>query len=304
MKNPDTGATMGLSLRFPAWVTGILIAGLLIFVLAALPVVVNESRERTGHHIFDYTVRISSDTPLENLTLILPLPSVHDSSSLGKDLINGSGYGIPPGWNMTPGWWNGTPMLKVTDVQFMPERAPRPVPTNEDEGETGPRGQETITIQPIGLATAGISPGTRNGSAYSIRIEQGTNGTAVVRELPVLRPVEFGIRDTITTTINTRDPFGTEPLLYPKENLHETICDNPVTETARCFTCTSPVYIDYRSAEPADIEISVSLYAGNEWWEPGWSGNSYTDRIIATLQDDEKGWVKAEGTIVTGNGRY
>jgi len=199
---------------------------------------------------------------------------------------------------------NGSQFLKITDAQFTPERAPYPVPTDEDAGENGSRLQENLTIRLIPLAKKSLVTDSRNGSGYAVRIGPDANATMAVRELPVLRPVEFGVREMIADTIETRDPFGAEPLLEPKENLRETGCTTPVPKTARCFAYTSPVYIDYRSAGPSDIEISVSVHASNEWWELGWSSNSYTDRIFVSPMGGRKGWVTAEGNLMTGNGRY
>lgn len=282
----------------------LLITGLLLLFAVAVPFLLAENRERTGHHVIGYSVRISSDTPLDNLTLLLPLPSVNGTSVAGKGLAYGSGYGVPEGWNMTLERQNGSQFLKITGAQFMPERAPYPVPADEGSGENGPHPQDNLTIQPIPLATKSLVTDSRNGSGYAVGIGPDANATIAVRELPVLRPVEFGVREMMADTIETRDPFGAEPLLEPKENLRETGCTTPVPKTARCFAYTSPVYIDYQSDGPADIEISVSVHASNEWWELGWSSNSYTDRVFVSPTEGRKGWVTADGSLLTGNGRY
>lgn len=282
----------------------LVLTGLLVLFAVAVPFIVSENRERTGHHVVEYSVRISSDTSLDNLTLLLPLASVSGSSRPGEDLVSGSGYGVPPGWNMTLEWYNGSPMLKLTDVQFVPERVPYPVPIDEDDGGNETRLQESVTVQPIARAATVIVQDTLQGSTFRVRIEPESGGATAVRESPVLRPVEFGVREMIVAMIDTRDPFGAEPLLEPKEDLHETGCSNPGTKTTRCFAYTSPVYISYRSDGPADLVISVSVHGSNEWWELGWSSNSYTDRVIASPFEGQEGWVTAEGVLITGNGRY
>lgn len=281
----------------------LLVTGLLLLFAVAVPFVLSENRERTGHHVIEYSVRISSDTTLENLTLLIPLPSVNGTSTIGEGLAYGSGYGVPEGWNLSLERLNGSQFLKIADAEFVPERAAYPVPIGEDPGENESRLQGKSTIRTIPLATTSVIMNTRNGSAYAVRIGPGVNTTAAACELPILRPVEFGVREMVAATINTRDPFGMEPLLEPKEDLRETGCGTPVTKTARCFAYTSPVYIDYRSDGPSDIEISVSVHASNEWWELGWSSNSYTDRIFVSPPDG-KGWVTADGSLLIGNGRY
>ncbi len=282
----------------------LLITGLLLLFAVAIPFVLNENRAMTGHHVIEYSVRISSDTALENLTLLLPVPSGNGISSMGHGLAYGSGYGVPGGWNLSLERQNGSQYLKITDAQYIPERAAYPVPISQDAMKNGSHPQDNLTIRTIPLATTSVVSDTRNGSVYTTWIGPGANATMAARDLPVLRPVEFGVREMVDATITTRDPFGVEPLLEPKVDLHETGCGVPVTKTARCFAYTSPVFIGYNSSEPADIEVSVSLHASNEWWELGWSSNSYTDRITINSAQGKKGWMTAEGVLMTGNGRY
>jgi len=295
-------------MNFPArLLAGAIIAiilALLAYLVITVPAILEENREGTGHHVIEYTIRISSDTSLDNLTLLLPLPTVRGSFPLGDDLVNGSGYGVPPGWNLSLESQNGSPFLKITGAQFVPERTPYPVAIDEDDGENISHLRENFTSRAIPLATTVFDRDTRIGTVYAVRTGEGRNATGTVRNLSVLRPVELGVRRTIATAINTRDPFGSEPLLEPKEDIRETGAVTPVTRTARSFAYASPVYLDYRSDKPAKIEISVSVLGSNEWWELGWSSNSYTDRIFASLPDGGRGWVRAEGFLVTGNGRY
>ncbi|HVP94484.1 MAG TPA: hypothetical protein VMS89_04850, partial [Methanoregulaceae archaeon] len=122
----------------------------------------------------------------------------------------------------------------------------------------------------------------------------------------VLEPFEFGTSQKVAGPVNTMDPFSNEPLLSRGAPIQEINCRiPPYSKTSRCYQYSGPVYINYTSDEIPEIEISVSLSGRNEWWElVGWTSNEYSDRILLTLKNGEKGWIQATGNLQTGNGYY
>lgn len=277
---------------------GILIlAVLLILVFIAIPWMVNENRIRTGHHVTGYDIRISSDSDLKNLTLFLPVPSADGSySHHGEEIARGLGYNVPAGWNLSVVYAEGSPMLKVSGPGLVPERTGYPVPTHEETGQIGTQLYPAPEVKPIPLATMTI---IRADEENAVRISPGG-----ITRAPVIRPVTFGIRKTVNQWIDTRNPVGAEQLLYPKGPVSSVSCKSPYSETSRCYTYPSRIYVNYSSNENPDIDVTITLTGINEWWEMGWTTNSYTDRISTSPLRGQQGWITAEGDLRTGNGRY
>ena len=276
----------------------IIVAGAMLgCFLLAVPWLVQENRVRTGHHELDYRIMIHSMVPLENLTLIVPAPSVNGGKDAVPDLVQGLWYIIPTGSQVTPVRKGGAVMTLVRMPRFVPERHDFPVSIPEEHEAYGPgqKGNNTAAGS-IGLPLEAtrVSPGTAGTSGFA-----GTPSLAVVT-----LPVELGTRQEVERAIETRDPHGHEPLLYWGEGLVPVECSLPGTLTTRCYSYESRVFIDHESPGPVSLDIIVTAEGRNEWWELGWAGNSYTDRVIIHVEGDQKGWIPASGVLRTGDGRY
>lgn len=265
--------------------------------LLAVPWLVQENRARTGHHELDYRIMIRSAVPLENLTLIVPAPSVNGGKDAVPDLVQGSWSGIPTGSQVAlvrEGW---VVMTRVTVPRFVPERHEVPVSIPEEYGAYCPAGNGHYTA----AGCDGLPPG-------ATRVSPGTSGTSGFAGTPSLDmvtfPVELGTRREVERTIATRDPHGHEPLLYGGQGLVPVECSHPGTVTTRCYAYESRLFVDHGSPGPVSLDIVVTEEGRNEWWELGWSGNSYTDHVSIHLEDDRKGWIAATGVLRTGDGRY
>lgn len=108
--------------------------------------------------------------------------------------------------------------------------------------------------------------------------------------------------------INTANPKGSEPLLWPKYNLTSTECPFPHPDNGlKCYEYQSAVYIDYESgleSEPdARMVITTTFEGTNTWWIYGWTGNEYRDRVYL-VSEGEKGWLTANGELIIGQGNY
>jgi hypothetical protein len=272
-----------------------------------------ENPAKNAHHSIYYEVRISSETNLENLTLILPAPAASGSPDPGIDLLPASWYNAPEGWNMSLKNFNGSPVLYIVAPRIVVDCSPRPVaiPERDLQNPTpagGAHQPPILTVKPIALATQKINS-RENPTPVVIIHANGTtvswNGTGCSPDTPILRPVMFESRNMINRTIDTTNPAGKEPLLYREKIMVPAPCRYPMTGSSRCTDYQSPVYIGYAGNTSSRIEISVSVSGMNEWWDlMGWTSNSYTDRIHVRLDPGEKGWVMAEGNLQAGNGRY
>lgn len=285
---------------------GILVAAILIITGILLMEGIHQNQVASGHHVTEYTIRVSPDTPISNLTLVLPSPATDGSSSLGGDLVSGRGYTVPTGWNISLEYIHGSPMIRIVAPGSIAGPTGSPVTLHDDRVESGARLPSGQVIRPIPLATTMFAPPAAGKEPIAIRLKQvpGSNASVVSSPGRIPRTVEFGAREMTGRMIDTRDPIGSAPLLYPKGPLNATT-PGPVPATGRNYAYTSPAYVDYTSDEPVEIEISASVTGINEWWDLGWwSSNLYSDRITVRCTGGEKGWVTAQCLLRTGIGQY
>jgi len=66
----------------------------------------------------------------------------------------------------------------------------------------------------------------------------------------------------------------------------------------------APIYVHYSSREGGNLTITISSGGMNQWWELGWSGNSYGEAIEVTVEYRQQGWIQGNGFLSTGSGRY
>jgi len=227
-------------------------------------------RKESEYHELHYQVIISTQTVLENSTLLLPVPFLQNNSSPGEALVKGEGYGIPPDWRLSLEQVNDTPMLKIFAGKIVPEYHGYPIP---------------------------IEPGST-----PIRTPPPAE-TAYSNVTPVLIPLEFGISQRVPRSIDTQNPFNQEPLLTYPELVNPIPCQGPSLHE-RCYRYTAPIYVHYSSREAGNLTITISSGGMNQWWEGGWSGNSYGEAIEVTVEDNQQGWIQGEGSLSTGSGRY
>jgi hypothetical protein len=227
-------------------------------------------RQESDYHELQYQVFISTESALENVTLLLPVPFVHNTSLLGEALARGEGYGIPPNWRVSLERVNDTPLMGISAETIVPEYHGYPVPIE-------PGSTPIQTPPPV--------------------------ATAYSNETPVLIPLGFGISQRVQRSIDTQNPSNREPLLSYPELLKSIPCQGP-SPARRCYKYMAPIYVQYSSSETGNLTISISSGGINQWWAGGWSGNSYGDTIEVTLVNNQQGWIQAEGLLSTGLGRY
>ncbi|MFB6142609.1 MAG: hypothetical protein ABEJ30_04620 [Halorientalis sp.] len=225
-------------------------------------------------HVHEYEVAVEPNRTLTNVTLYLPVPVAGGESVVGEAVAAGS-----PGVVDRPGNWSYAvvdteygPMLRVTAPRIEPRTTvrPRPRPTPE----TPP-------------ATTAV-PGTVTPADGRVVVEP----YRIEASVPTKEPVD------------TRDPVGRKPTLAPRSNARETACSTPVTEGAVCRSFETRVFLAYDAPADATVGVYVRYEGRNEWFEGGWTGNAFTQRVAVERRGPGTGWVVVTATERTGVGAY
>lgn len=248
----------------------LIIIFVVVAVIAGVSFLWDQGCRASERHDYTYEIGISYDTTIENVTLFVPVPELNGTHVLAEALMNGNGFGVPAEWNLSIENVNGTPLLAIRAARMVPAYHAYPIPVEQ------------------GASPLPATPQT--GTEYSA-------GT------PVLMPVNLAVMLPGNRTIDTRNPLGHEPVLYPDGQF---VAADRTTAAYRgdAFLHQVPVYIRYTSDRPADIWIRVSIEGVNSIWRGGWLSNVYTDRVFIELNNGVQGWVEGEGTLTTGNGVY
>ena len=222
-----------------------------------------QSYQQSLSSSYQYRVAISGEGTVNNATFIVPLPYSNDGQMIVDEIVAGNLSGVPEGWQLAVLTSEDAHMLRLSFEEYTFDTVPPPMPLDGDAGE------------PV------------------------TGGAQENRAIPVRMEVSI----QVAPHINTAEPSGNEPLLYPKSNLTRVPCPfpTPVRQAPGCFSYQIPVMA--RFAGPG-LTLEVELTGENSWWVGGWSGNSYRDQVLATLSPGEEGWREVSGSLVTGEGRY
>jgi hypothetical protein len=115
---------------------------------------------------------------------------------------------------------------------------------------------------------------------------------------------QFRVEIPASSVVNTRSPFGNEPLLFPKYNLHEkSAASSEHGGELRNYEYGSVIYARYDTYP--DVEVGLGIFAaGWNEWTLDHKYNCYRDRIDVQLTGPQNGWVPVQGELVTGSGVY
>jgi hypothetical protein len=222
----------------------------------------DQASRLSERHTYFYSIDLTYTTPIDNVTLILPVPELNNTPMFMASLLNKSAYGISPDWDLTIVYENGTPMLEIRAARMVPEYHGYPIP-----------------IEP----GASVLPTTRvPGHEYS-------------SDTPVLIPVTVAVMETTGSPIDTRHPVGHEPVFFPGGVF--TPGHNFPT-----YDHTVPVYVNYTSEKPVAISLRVSVYGSNGIWRGGWVSNTYSDTVVVETADGRQGWIDGDGELITAGG--
>lgn len=122
--------------------------------------------------------------------------------------------------------------------------------------------------------------------------------------IPDEGPYYTSVSGEVDDEIETREALTTEPVLGPRSNIDQVECDFPHPDAwedrLRCYSYESEMYGEYDGGIPT--LISVGLWGENSWWNGGWNGNEYLDRVSGTVTGD--GWASASAGFREGMGNY
>jgi hypothetical protein len=227
------------------------------------------SRQSERHNYF-YTIELSYNTTIDNVTLLLPVPELNNTPVFMTSLLNKTAYGVSPDWNLSVVNGNGTSMLAIRAARMVPEYHGYPVAI-----EPG------TTVLPTTLVP---------GHEYS-------------GDTPVLMPVTVAVMETSASEIDTRHPVGHEPLFFPDGNFSPGSCVTPVCD-GPVYDHRLPVYVSCTSGSPVMISLRVSVQGSNSIWRGGWLSNTYSDTVALEIANGEQGWIEGEGKLITAEGVY
>jgi hypothetical protein len=263
-----------------------------VFALAigGLSVLGEQRITETTESAYQYDVTVSTDDTLENATFYVPLPvdAGTQTSELGERFVENVQYE------------RSTPSVRgyeqpATSIDFDYQLV---------ETDHGP--MLAISAARIEVSRIYYRTVENETMGWHEQIEPGeydpNDPSMGVRDDGRFR---FSVTLAATDTIDTPDPFESEPLLSPKSELRETECrPPPPSETAHCYEYESLVYAFYDTDAETNVYIALELSGYNEWFSGGWSGNEYRDRTSVELSGPQSGWHVAAGELEVGSGNY
>ncbi len=230
----------------------------------------DQSARQSEQHALEYSFTFWTNTTLFNVTMLLPAPERNGTPYLVQSLVKGTGYGVPPDWNLTIERQNGTQMLRISADRIVPHYRGYPLPIVEGE-----------------------SP--------SPTISQ--SGTEYPELPPVIVPITIVATESRNDTINTRDPIGHEPV-FAQEG---TFVPGPVTAPVSgevAYSHNVPFFVRYRSEGPANLSFLMRIEGVNSIWRGGWTFNMYSDDALLEVPAGTQGWIEAGATLIAGEGIY
>jgi hypothetical protein len=230
----------------------------------------DQTARQSESHNYYYSIDLSYNTTIENVTLVLPVPELNNTPFFITSLLNKTAYGVSPYWNVSVVNENGTTMLAIRADRMVPEYHGYP-----------------IAIEP----GASVLPTTLvPGHEYS-------------GDTPVLMPVSVAVMETSESNIDTRHPVGHEPLFFPNGTFTPGACVTPACD-GPVYDHPVPVYISYTSVRPVVISLRVSVDGSNAIWRGGWESNTYSDTVFVEIANGTQGWIEGEGKLFTAEGVY
>jgi hypothetical protein len=250
------------------------VAVLVVFalVVGGLSLLGQQRIEQTTQSTYEYQVTISADRTLENATFYVPVPQTNGESTLGERFVQDVQYSrdVPAieGYNPAPAPVNFTYELVETEHGRM-------LAISADRIEVSRVYYREVENETMGWR-----------ERIALEEYDPTDPTMGVRHDGSFT---FSVTLVANESIETADPFGTEPLLDPQYNRTEVECTFGISETHRCFDYESRVYASYETDANTTVYVSAELSGRNEWFSGGWTGNSPRPSVSPLRW--ESGWM-------------
>ncbi|WFN35635.1 hypothetical protein L1S32_05920 [Methanogenium sp. S4BF] len=244
----------------------------------------------SAQSVYIYELKFSTSEPIEDVVLLIPVPSYYNpASGQNETVINMSRVSFDNGdragsISAQIEQVNGIPMLNLSADRIDPIYKNR--------------------IEPIA-----IMPGQNESDLPRPTIIYSNHYS---EETPVLVAMELHMYDNDAGhTINTRMPFGTEPLFMPYRILENVSSpEGVVYEDYYLSGGTSgalvevPFILSYTCDDENVLSISSEFQGINQWWIGGWQSNSYRERVAHEFTGEARGTYWVKGLLTTGEGVY
>lgn len=239
--------------------------------------------------IYDYDLELSTSGPLENATLLIPLPSYYNATTGENETVVDLSHTTFTNFDTEKisveiEEVNGVPMLNISADRITPLYTNRiePIPIMPGENESD-------LPQPTHI--------------YSDHYSEETS---------VLVGMEIHMYDpSVDHEIETRSPLGHEPLFMPSritENFSRSEGgmdgDYYLSEGSSGYFFEVPFILFYDADDKNVVTISTEFQGTNQWWVLGWQSNAYRQSIRHEFQGACNGTYLVRGVLVAGEGVY
>jgi hypothetical protein len=268
-----------------AVLTVILILILVVFFVVTIgffSITASENKES----LYIYELTLSTSEPIENATLLVPIPSYYNQKSgRNETILNLREAGIKniDTGNMTLAieYVNKVPMLRIS--------ADRITPIYRNH------------IKPIM-----IMPGQNESELPPTPTYTYSNSYSEDTPVPVEMEIHLNIKNT-DNEINTRDPVESEPLFMPYRIVEEFRTENStlygdyyISGGSSGYITETPFILSYEAEDSNNLNISTEIQGINQWWVLGWQSDSYNERIRDTFAGRGNGTYLVTGILITG----
>ena len=277
-----------LSILRKAVVAAGVLAVILFVCIALLAAILGQSASESFRSSYHYDLTISTSGPIEDVVLLVPLPSRYDPETgtnvTPLDLSRASfSHFDRDRISVTIEHVDGIPMLKISadriDPVYRNRITPIPIAPGQNESELPKPTQ-----------------------IYSNRYSE---------ETPVLVEIELHVPGTSPEhEIDTRTPIGTEPLLTPYRIVGNLSGSGGPTDGyyvspgSSGYIIEVPFILSFDAADGNVLTISAEFLGVNQWWVLGWQSNSYHEMVRHEFTGPCNGTYPARGILVTGEGVY
>jgi hypothetical protein len=117
--------------------------------------------------------------------------------------------------------------------------------------------------------------------------------------------ITFSSETPLRSPIDTRNPVEKSAMFRPVQAMNENTCpQGPAASIPRCFTYTTSLYADYRTAADTTVTITSAVTGKNTWtiFEP--CSNEYHTVIGISMKGENHGWAVLKGELTNNNGTY
>ncbi|KAB1189861.1 hypothetical protein GJR96_16890 [Haloferax sp. MBLA0076] len=186
-----------------------------------------------------------------------------------------------------------------------------PVPTRDGETLTDVYADAAVVQDPaewIGDDGSNVPDATGGSADWTTQIVETAHGPMLSLRASSVEAgtYVFGANTMLEQgRIHTADPWASDFVLTPANDVTQDECPSWADETERCYTYRSHLYADADAPTRGTVSVSVSLHGQTDWgfvFANGW--NWFNQRTSATFDETTNGWVDTEGTLKGGAGTY